>query len=51
MEVPILRQGNYLITTIQAALSDAALLKLQDELVERVGFARAGSSWMSPCWT
>jgi rsbT antagonist protein RsbS len=41
MEVPILKQGDYLIATIQAALSDAALLKLQDELVERVGKSRA----------
>ena len=41
MEVPILKQGNYLIATIQAALSDAALLKLQDGLVERVGRFRA----------
>jgi len=41
MEVPILRQGNYLIATIQAALSDAALLELRDELVKRVGTFRA----------
>jgi rsbT antagonist protein RsbS len=41
MKVPILRQGNYLIATIQAALSDAALLKLRDELVEKVGRFRA----------
>ena len=41
MEVPILRQGNYLIATIQAALSDAALLELRDELVKRVGTSRA----------
>ncbi|MCJ7504681.1 MAG: anti-anti-sigma factor, partial [Acidobacteriia bacterium] len=41
MEVPILKQGKYLIATIQAALSDAALLKLRDELVKRVGTFRA----------
>lgn len=41
MEVPILKQGDYLIATIQAALSDAGLLKLQDELVKRVGKSRA----------
>ncbi len=37
MEVPILKQGKYLIATIHAALSDAALLELRNELVERVG--------------
>ena len=41
MGVPILKQGNYLIATIQAALSDAALLELRDELVKRVGTFRA----------
>lgn len=37
MEILILKQGNYLIATVQAAISDAALLELQDELVKRVG--------------
>ena len=41
MEVPILKQGGYLIATIQAALSDADLIKLQDALVERVGKFRS----------
>jgi rsbT antagonist protein RsbS len=41
MEVPILKQGNYLIASVQAALSDAALLELRDELVKRVGTFRA----------
>ncbi len=41
MEVPILKQGGNLIATIQAALSDADLLKLQDALVEQVGRFRS----------
>jgi len=41
MEVAILKQGDYLIATIQAALSDVALLELRDELVKRVGTFRA----------
>jgi rsbT antagonist protein RsbS len=41
MEVPILKQGSYLIASIQAALSDKDLLHLRDALVERVGRYRA----------
>ncbi len=41
MEVPILKQGGFLIATIQAALSDADLIKLQDALVEQVGKYRS----------
>jgi rsbT antagonist protein RsbS len=41
MQVPILKQGHYLIASIQSALTDADLLKLRDELVERVGRYRA----------
>ncbi len=41
MEVPILKQGRHLIATLQAALSDADFLKLQDTLVEKVGKYRA----------
>jgi rsbT antagonist protein RsbS len=37
MEVPILKQGDYLIASIQSALSDADLLDLRNSLVERVG--------------
>ena len=37
MEVPILKQGPYLIATIQSALTDADLLQLRDSLVEHVG--------------
>lgn len=36
MEVPILKQGRYLIATIQAALSDGDLLQLRRALLERV---------------
>lgn len=41
MEVPILKQGQYLIATIQSALTDQDLLQLRDALVERVGRFRA----------
>ncbi|MBI4454994.1 MAG: STAS domain-containing protein [Acidobacteria bacterium] len=41
MEVPILKQGDYLIASIQAALSDEDLLKLRDELADRVGRFRS----------
>ena len=41
MEVPILKQGLYLIASIQAALSDVALVHLRDALAEKVGKFRA----------
>ena len=41
MEVPILRQGGYLIATFQSALSDDDLVLLRDGLVERVGADRS----------
>src|SRR5215212_6785200 len=41
MTVPILKQGKYLIATIQSALSDTAVLALRDDLAERVGRYRA----------
>ncbi|HLV66222.1 MAG TPA: STAS domain-containing protein [Polyangiaceae bacterium] len=37
MGVPILKQGDFLIASIQAALSDKDLMDLRDELAERVG--------------
>jgi len=40
MRVPILKQGNYLIASIQDALTDTDLLQLRDELVVRVGALR-----------
>jgi len=41
MPVPVLKQGDVLIASIQAALSDADLLQLRDELAEKVGRLRA----------
>lgn len=41
MQVPILKQGSYLIATIQSALSDADLIQLRDELAGRVGQFRS----------
>ena len=37
MRVPILRQGDCLIASIQTALSDSDLLELRDQLVGQVG--------------
>ncbi len=36
MEVPILKQGDFLIATVQAALTDADLLNLRSFLVQQV---------------
>lgn len=41
MQVPILKQGGYLIASIQSALSDADLLRLRDDLVDQVGRFRS----------
>ena len=41
MQVPILKQGPYLIASIQSALSDADLLQLRDAVVEQVGKLRS----------
>lgn len=41
MPVPILKQGPYLIASIQSALTDSDLFQLRDDLVERVGRMRA----------
>jgi rsbT antagonist protein RsbS len=41
MQVPILKQGPYLIATIQSALTDADIVQLRDALVEQVGRYRA----------
>lgn len=37
MSVPILKQGDVLIASIQSALSDQELVQLRDEFAERVG--------------
>jgi rsbT antagonist protein RsbS len=39
--VTILRQGQYLIASIQSDLSDQEVLELRDELAEQVGATRA----------
>ncbi len=41
MDVPVLKQGPFLIATIQAALNDADLNKLRRSLVEQVGRHRS----------
>ena len=41
MEVPILKQGAYLIASIQSALSDEDLIQLRDALVAQVGKVRS----------
>jgi rsbT antagonist protein RsbS len=39
--VPILKQGDILIASVQAALTDKDLVRLQDDLAEQVGRFRA----------
>lgn len=41
MPVPILKQGTYLIATIQSTLSDSDALRLRDDLVDQVGRYRS----------
>ena len=41
MHVPVLKQGDYLIASVQSALSDADLLQLRDDLADRVGQFRS----------
>jgi rsbT antagonist protein RsbS len=41
MAVPILKHGDYLIASIQSALSDVEVLELRDEITERVGKTRS----------
>ncbi len=41
MHVPVLKQGHYLIASVQSALSDADLLQLRDVLTDRVGKFRS----------
>jgi rsbT antagonist protein RsbS len=41
MPVPILKQGDYLIATVQSTLSDTDWRNLQDELLQRVGRFRS----------
>jgi rsbT antagonist protein RsbS len=39
--VPILKQGPWLIASIQAALTDSDVLRLQDDIMEQVGRYRS----------
>src|SRR5258708_18217784 len=41
MQVPILKQGLYLIATIQSAIGDADLVQLRDGIVQEVGKIRS----------
>jgi rsbT antagonist protein RsbS len=41
MQVPILKQRDYLIASIQSVLSDADMLQLRDNLATRVGEFRS----------
>jgi len=41
MRVPILKQGNYVIASIQSALTDADLLQLRDDLAAHIGKYRS----------
>ena len=41
MSVAILRQGDYLIASVQSDLTDSEVLALRDDLAERVGRSRA----------
>lgn len=41
MHVPVLKQGEYLIASIQSALSDPDLIQLRDDLAKRVGEYRS----------
>ncbi len=41
MAVPIMKQGDVLIASLQEALTDQALVQLRDDLSERVGRLRA----------
>jgi rsbT antagonist protein RsbS len=41
VQVPILKQGQYLIANIQSALSDADLVQLRDGMVTQVGKFRS----------
>ena len=41
MSVAILRQGDYLIASIQSDLTDGQVLELRDDLSDRIGRSRA----------
>lgn len=41
MKVPILKQGDYLIASVQSVLTDTDLLQLRDDLAKQVGKFRS----------
>ncbi len=41
MQVPILKQGDYLIASVQSSLDDSELLQLRDDLVAKISKVRA----------
>jgi rsbT antagonist protein RsbS len=41
MHVPVLKQGDYLIASVQSVLADADLLQLRDDLADQVGQYRS----------
>jgi rsbT antagonist protein RsbS len=41
MAIPILKQGDYLIASIQSAVADADLVRLREDLASRVGEFRS----------
>jgi rsbT antagonist protein RsbS len=41
LDTPILKQRDYLIASVQAALTDSALVNLRDRLVQQVGHHRS----------
>lgn len=41
MAVPILKQGHYLIASVQSAITDHEVIQLQEDLAEQVGRYRA----------
>ncbi len=41
MAVPILKQGDCLIASIQGALSDTEVIELRDDITERIGSLRS----------
>lgn len=41
MPVPILKQGDYLIATIQSAMTDSEAIRLRDDLMQKIGTFRS----------
>ena len=41
MAVPILKQGAYLIATIQSAMTDSEAIRLRDDLMRQIGVYRS----------